>query len=69
MTGQEADGVYVGQYLKDLSDNRIFKVLCNCGGSGPRRHTQRFVRYNPEMFALAEPHELAAYLGVPYTAE
>lgn len=69
MTGQEVNTVYTGQYLRDLSDNGIFKVLCNCGGSSPKRHTLRFVQLNPESFAFVAPSDLAAYLGVPYATE
>lgn len=69
MTEQEVQSVYTGQYLRDLTDNSIFKVLCNCGSSSPRRHTIRFVQFNPEKFDFVEPKDLAAHLGVPYNSE
>lgn len=50
-----------GVIVKDLADNTLFKVLCNCSHSHPRRHTQRFVTENPTYFANATPEEAAAY--------
>lgn len=66
MTPTEAATVASGMYLRDKSSNEIFKVLCNCGSSSPRRHTQRFVATNPELFEMVSTADLAAHLGVPY---
>jgi hypothetical protein len=43
----------VGQQLYDLATNKPFIILCNCGGSSPYDHTQRFVAQHPERFVDA----------------
>jgi hypothetical protein len=39
--------------MYDLTTGRPFRVLCNCGGSSPYDHTQRFVAQNPKRFVDA----------------
>lgn len=66
MTEEEALSVYVGQYLTDTTDGGVFKVLCNCGSSSPKRYTQRYIQSNPEEFEHIPAKNLAELLGVPY---
>jgi hypothetical protein len=43
----------VGDTMYDLTTNKPFRVLCNCGGSSPYDHTQRFVAQHLERFVTA----------------
>lgn len=42
-----------GMYLIDRS-GKLFRVLCNCGQSRPREHTQRYVNAHRSQYGLAD---------------
>jgi len=42
--------VAIGETMYEKATKRPFTVLCNCGSSMPRNHTQRYVTQNRHEF-------------------
>lgn len=63
MDADRAALVIQGQPLVYVPDGEVFRVLCSCPSSMPRRHTVAAVRKSPQDYRLPTLEELHGYYG------